>query len=59
MRCQGNKLAHILAKYAKDIVSSDNFVTWIEENSSLIESAITHDDKVTSFLYIYIYIYIK
>ena len=37
VRCQGNKLAHILAKYAKDIVNSDNFVTWIEKNHSLIK----------------------
>lgn len=43
VRRQGNRPAHILAKHAKDIVNSDNFITWIEENSSLIESAITHD----------------
>ena len=43
VRRQGNRPAHILAKHAKDIVNSDNFVTWIEENSSLIESAIAHD----------------
>ena len=43
VRRQGNKSTHILAKHAKDIVNSDNFVTCIEENSSLIESAITHD----------------
>ena len=43
VRCQGNRLAHILAKHAKDIVNSDNFITWIEENSLLIESAIAHD----------------
>ena len=43
MRRQGNKATHILAKHAKDIVNSDNFVTWIEKNSSLIESAITHN----------------
>ena len=43
MRCQANKPAHILAKYAKDIVNSDNFITWIKENSLLNESAITHD----------------
>ena len=43
MRRQGNKPAHILAKHSKDIVNSDNFVTWIEENPSLIELAITHD----------------
>ncbi|KAL0017168.1 hypothetical protein SO802_004237 [Lithocarpus litseifolius] len=43
VRRQGNKPAHILAKHAKDIIDSDNFITWIEENPSLIESAITHD----------------
>ena len=43
MRHESNKPAHILAKQAKDIVNSDNFVTWIKENPSLIESAITHD----------------
>ena len=43
VRCQGNKPTHILAKHAKDIVNSDNFVTWIEENRLLIESAIVHD----------------
>ena len=43
VRRQGNMPAHILAKHAKDIVNSDNFITWIEENSLLIESAIAHD----------------
>ena len=43
VRRQGNKPAHILAKHAKDIVNDDIFVTWIKENPSLIESAITHD----------------
>ena len=43
MRLQGNKPSYILAKHAKDIVNSDNFVTWIVENPSLIESTITHD----------------
>ena len=40
---QGNKLAHLLAKFAKEIDNIDNYVTWIEKNSSLIESAIAHD----------------
>ena len=40
---QGNKLAHLLAKFAKEIDNIDNYVTWIEENSSLIESTIAHD----------------
>ena len=43
VRCQDNQLAYILAKHAKDIVNSDNFVTWIKENPSLIKLAITHD----------------
>lgn len=43
VRLQCNKSAHILAKHTKDIVNSNNFVTWIEENSSLLESAIAHD----------------
>ena len=43
VRCQDNQLAYILAKHAKDIVNSDNFVTWIEENSLLTKSAITYD----------------
>ena len=38
VRRQGNRSVHILAKHAKDIVNSDNFVIWIEENPSLIES---------------------
>ena len=43
MRCQGNKPSHILAKYAKDIVNSDNFVTWIEESPPIIESVVIQD----------------
>ena len=43
VRRQGNMPAHILAKHAKDIVNSDNFITWIEEISLLIELAIAHD----------------
>ena len=43
VRWQDYRPAHILAKYAKDIINSDNFVTWIKENPSLIESVIIHD----------------
>ena len=43
VRRQGNKSTHILAKHAKDIVNSDNFVTQIKENPSLIKLAIIHD----------------
>ena len=40
---QGNKPAHILATYAKEVKNSDNYVTWIVENPNLIELAITND----------------
>ena len=40
---QDNKPAHLLAKFAKEINNIDNYVTWIEENSSLIESVVAHD----------------
>ena len=43
MKWQGNKQAHISAKYAKEINNTNNFITWIEENPPLIESVITHD----------------
>ena len=43
VKCQGNKPAHLLAKFAKEIDNIDNYVTWIEENPSLIESAIIYD----------------
>jgi len=43
MKCQGNKLAHILAKYVKEVDNSDNYITWIEENPPLIVLAITRD----------------
>ncbi|XP_075645207.1 uncharacterized protein LOC142616208 [Castanea sativa] len=36
----GNKPAHTLAKYAKGI---NNFVTWTEENPSIIESLVIED----------------
>ena len=40
---QGNKPAHILTKYTKEIKNRDNYVTWIEKNPHLIELAVTHD----------------
>ena len=43
VKCQGNKLAHLLAKFVKKIDNIDNYVTWIEENALLIEFAIAHD----------------
>ena len=43
VRHQGNRLAHILTKHAKNIINSDNFVTLIEENSSPIESVVAYD----------------
>ena len=46
---QGNKLAHILAKYAKAVENNDNIKTWIEENLPLIELVITHDVMNLSF----------
>ena len=42
---QGNRPAHILAQYAKNIVS---YVTWIEQNSSIVEFALAHDILVLS-----------
>ena len=36
--------AHLLAKFAKEIDNIDNYVTWIEEISSLIESAVVAYD---------------
>ena len=43
VRHQDNRLAHILAKHAKNIINIDNFVTLIEENSSPIESVIAYN----------------
>ena len=40
VRREGNKPAHTLAHHAKEI---DNFVTWIEETPSFIESFVTQD----------------
>ena len=39
-RKQGNKPAHLLAKYAQCIV---DFITWMEENPNFIKKALTHD----------------
>ena len=36
----GNRPAHILAQYARDL---DSYVTWIEENSVFLEFALAHD----------------
>ena len=41
---QGNKPAHLLAKYAKSI---DNTLVWIEETPCVIKQALIHD--VSSF----------
>ena len=37
---QGNKPAHLLAKYAKSI---DNILVWIEETPCVIKQALIHD----------------
>ena len=42
---QGNRPAHILAQYVKNIVS---YVIWIKENSSIVDSALAHDILVLS-----------
>ena len=46
---QGNKLAHILAKYAKAVENNDNIITWVGENPPLTELAINHDVMDLSF----------
>ena len=40
VRHQRNRLAHILVQYAKNL---DSFVTWIEENPTIIENATAQD----------------
>ena len=40
---QVNKPAHLLAQHAKEIDNINSYAMWIEENSSLIVSVITHD----------------
>ena len=37
---QDNRPAHLLAQHAKNV---NNYVTWMEENPSFIESALTQD----------------
>ena len=39
-RREGNRPEHLLAKHAQCIV---DFITWMEENPSFIEQALTHD----------------
>ena len=46
---QGNKPAHLLAKFAKEIDNIDNNVTRIEDNPSPIKLAIAHDELNLSF----------
>ena len=36
----GNRLAHLLAQYAKYL---DSYQTWIAENSNMVESVLAHD----------------
>ena len=43
MKRQGNKLSHLLTQHVKEIDNIDSYVTWIKENTSLIELTITHD----------------
>ena len=43
VKWQSNRSAHILASYAKEVLNRDNYVTWIEENTTLIKSALTQD----------------
>nr|XP_023906305.1 uncharacterized protein LOC112018028 [Quercus suber] len=40
VRRQGNRPTHILAQYAKNL---DSFVTWIEENPTIIENSTAQD----------------
>ena len=44
IRRQGNRLAHLLAKYASNL---DDYMTWMEENPCFLEQALLHD--VSSF----------
>jgi len=37
---KGNRLAHLLAKYAGGI---DDFIVWMEENPYFLEQALSHD----------------
>ena len=40
---QGNRSAHILASNVKEVLNSDNYVTWMEKNPMLIKSALVQD----------------
>ena len=40
---QGNRSTHILTSYAKEVLNRDNYVTWIEENQTLIKLALAQD----------------
>ena len=40
MRREGNKPAHILVQYAKDLVS---YVTWVNKDPIIIESVLTYN----------------
>lgn len=40
IRRQGNKLAHLLAKYALGI---DDYMTWMEKHPCLLEQALLYD----------------
>ena len=42
---QGNRPAHILAQYSKNIISN---VTWIKENPSMVEFVLAYDVLVLS-----------
>ena len=44
IRRQGNKPAHLLAKYAKCIV---DYVAWIEETPCFLMQALTHDVSIS------------
>ena len=44
IRRQGNRPAHLLAKYASNL---DDYMTWMEENPCFLEQALLHD--VSSF----------
>ena len=48
VRRQGNKLAHLLAKYASGL---DDYMTWMEENPCFLEQALLHDlSNIACFL---------
>lgn len=49
VRRQGNKLSHILAKYALII---DDFIVWIEETPYCIEQALIQDFVIATINWI-------